>query len=501
MAAYTNPYTDWAPDGDVSLLDHLYNSLLVQQQSGVGSWDSGLDLDTTLRYMADDLVKSGITNLNQVGWSEKVERPFWAGIEAGGRYGAKPGWEDEHGWNAGFGGYAEDDPSMGRWTTGVINKNTGKLLHSGYGERTRGPSWSGTYAGPGNTGFDVYFDAAGNPIFGTHRESSVSRAVKHFGIPLLAGAGMLAAPWLMGTLGGLGGGSSAEALLGGVGTDWLGAEAAGNALGGFSAADFAANAGASAMTDLGAAELANAGASAMTDLGGLGVGATGGGDVLGDFIASLGAQEPFTAGATYTGPMSLGWDGTGATGGGGAFDSVLKAFGLTNADGSMNMGQALKSLMSIGSGIYGMNQAKGLKNLSQQAIANSSPWTTSGGTAMAGNELKRVIAGDLSQDPGFQLAQQAAARATAQQPGGMAASAASQAALRYQNERINALSGPAGVGFSPASGYQLGLGGTQAANSLASSSLGSIGFGATPNQMPPWLQTYLLQNGLGGARG
>lgn len=474
MAAYTNPYTDWAPDGDVSLTDHLYNSLLAQQQSGAGSWNSGLDLDTTLRAMAGDLEKSGITNLNQVGWSEKVERPFWAGIEAGGTFGATPGWGNEQGYDPGFGGYAEDHPGMGRWTAGAINKNTGKLLHSGYGERTRGSSWSGTYAGPGNTGFDVNFDAAGNPIFGTHRESSVSSDVKTFGIPFLAGAGMFAAPWLMSALGGLGGGSSAEALIGGAGADMFGAEAAGSAL-----ADYAG----------------------PMSLGWDGVGATGGGDVLGDFIASLGAQEPFTAGAAYTGPMSLGWDGTGATGGGGAFDSILKAFGLANADGSMNMGQALKSLMSIGSGIYGMNQANGLKNLSQQAIANSSPWTTSGGTAMAGNELKRVISGDLSQDPGFQLAQQAAARATAQQPGGMAASAASQAALRYQNERINALSGPAGVGFSPASGYQLGLGGTQAANSLASSSLGSIGFGATPNQMPPWLQTYLFQNGLGGARG
>lgn len=486
MAAYTNPYTDWTPGGDVSLADHLYNSLLAQQQSGAGSWNSGLDLDTTLRAMAGDLEKSGITNLNQVGWSEKVERPFWAGIEAGGTFGATPGWGNEQGYDPGFGGYAEDHPGMGRWTAGAINKNTGKLLHSGYGERTRGQSWSGTYAGPGNTGFDVNFDAAGNPIFGTHRESSVSSDVKTFGIPFLAGAGMFAAPWLMSALGGLGGGSSAEMLLGGTGTDWLGAEAAGNALGGFSAADFAANAGASAMTDLGAAELANAGASAMTDLGGLGA--------LGGLVNS--PQEAFRAAE-----LAAQAAGQGALSNGSGLDSILKAFGLANADGSMNMGQALKSLMSIGSGIYGMNQANGLKNLSQQAIANSSPWTTSGGTAMAGNELKRVISGDLSQDPGFQLAQQAAARATAQQPGGMAASAASQAALRYQNERINALSGPAGVGFSPASGYQLGLGGTQAANSLASSSLGSIGFGATPNQMPPWLQTYLFQNGLGGARG
>jgi hypothetical protein len=486
VAAYTNPYTDWAPDGDVSLPDHLYNSLLAQQQSGAGPWNSGLDLDTTLRAMASDLEKSGITNLNQVGWSEKVERPFWAGIEAGGTYGATPGWEDEHGHNEGFGGYAEDDPTMGRWTAGAINKNTGKLLHSGYGERTRGSSWSGTYAGPGNTGFDVNFDAAGNPIFGTHRESSVSRAVKHFGIPLLAGAGMLAAPWLMSALGGLGGGASAEALIGGgasaealiggAGADMFGAEAAGSAL--------AAYAG-------------------PMSLGWDGVGATGGGDVLGDFIASLGAQEPFTAGAAYTGPMSLGWDGTGATGGGGAFDSVLKAFGLTGADGSMNWLAATKALSSLGSGIYGMNQANAMKQLANQSIAGSSPWTASGGTALAGDALKQTISGNLDKDPGFKLAQANAARASSQNPGGMAATAAANAALKFQNDRIQTLGPAAGVGFSPAAGYQTGLGGVQAGNSLAGSSLASIGYGLTGQgnsaaSMPPWLQAYLIQNGIGG---
>ena len=81
--------------------------------------------------------------------------------------------------------------------------------------------------------------------------------------------------------------------------------------------------------------------------------------------------------------------------------------------------------------------------------------------------------------------------------------AAANAALKFQNDRIQALGPAAGVGFSPAAGYQTGLGGVQAGNSLAGSSLASIGYGLTGQgnsaaSMPPWLQAYLIQNGIGG---
>jgi hypothetical protein len=171
------------------------------------------------------------------------------------------------------------------------------------------------------------------------------------------------------------------------------------------------------------------------------------------------------------------------------------------ASGGMGAGGQgfLPALMSIGSGIYGMNQADRQRQAAQRAIAGSSPWTSSGGQAAAGTELTRVMQGDFTNDPGFKAAQLAASRTSSQQPGGFAAQAAAQAALKYQNDRIQALGAPAGVGFSPAAGYQTALGGMTSANDLASRSLGSIGYGMTGTQpMPPWLQQYLITNGMGG---
>jgi len=170
------------------------------------------------------------------------------------------------------------------------------------------------------------------------------------------------------------------------------------------------------------------------------------------------------------------------------------------ASGGMGAGGQgwLSPLMSIGSGIYGMSQAERQRQEAQRAITGSSPWTSSGGQAAAGTELTRVMQGDFTNDPGFKAAQLAASRTSSQQPGGFAAQAAAQAALKYQNDRIQALSQPAGVGFSPASGYQTAQMGNASANELASRSLGSIGYGVTGTQpMPPWLQQYLITNGMG----
>jgi hypothetical protein len=162
----------------------------------------------------------------------------------------------------------------------------------------------------------------------------------------------------------------------------------------------------------------------------------------------------------------------------------------------------LSSLMSIASGAYGMSLANKQRQQAKAAIAGSAPWTASGGTAMAGDQLKSIIGGDFTRDAGFRAAQDSAARTSSQQPGGFAASAAAQAALKYQNDRIQALGPAAGVGFAPSAGYQIAGSGTAGANQLASQSLGSIGYGLTGptagTQMPPWLQSYLVQNGLGG---
>ena len=183
--------------------------------------------------------------------------------------------------------------------------------------------------------------------------------------------------------------------------------------------------------------------------------------------------------------------------------------GAFTGGGSGGMGAGgqgwLQTLMSIGSGIYGMNEARKQRELAQQAISGSAPWNTAqgapagSGAQVAGTALTNIIQGDFTNDPGYKAALQAAARTSSQQPGGFAAMAAAQAALKYQNDRIQALGPAAGVGFSPGAGYQTALGGMTSANDLASRSLGSIGYGVTGTQpMPPWLQKYLIDNNMGG---
>jgi hypothetical protein len=473
-------YATWAPSSGVSQSDFLYQQIAAQKMAGLGNWSGGLDAETAMRSMATDLTKSGITSLGQIAYDPKAEKTGW-------QSGATPGMDDTTNpgnYIQGTPGIDENDPTWGKYGA-MINKDTGQQLYSSYGERTTGNTWSGSYAGKGNTGFDINFDAEGRPIFGTHGASSADS--KEAAIGFGGGLAMFAAPFIAGALGGAGAG--AGAYTGPMSLGWSGAGATGELAG-----------------------LAGAGQS----IGGAGMAELAGGDVLGDFIASLGAQEPFVqgAGAAYSGPMSIGWNGAGATGAGGSgwLDGLGQALGVTNANGSLNTAGILKSLLSVGSGIYGMNQAKAQKALGQSAIAGSSPWTTnvqSTGTTGQDNAamaLTSAINGDLDKDAGFKLAQLNAARASSQQPGGAAASAAANAAIKYQNDRIAALSGPAGVGFSPAAGYQTSLGGTQSANTLASSSLASIGYGLTGQSnanvtMPPWLQSYLIQNGIGGARG
>lgn len=98
----------------------------ILAQGTTSKWSGGLPPETSARYMADDLAKSGITDISQVG----------------------------------------------KGPDGIVNKVTGEKLVSGYGERTKGNLWSGSYEGKGNTGFGVEFDDKGNPIFFTEGASS-----------------------------------------------------------------------------------------------------------------------------------------------------------------------------------------------------------------------------------------------------------------------------------------------------------------------------------------
>ena len=117
--AYPSTYTS-------DTVNQLAAALNAQRASSGAKWEGGLGADKSALYMADELAKSGITDLSQVA----------------------------------------------QGNGNIINKVTGQPLYSGYGERTGGNIWSGSYEGGGNTGFGVNFDDKGNPIFFTQGASS-----------------------------------------------------------------------------------------------------------------------------------------------------------------------------------------------------------------------------------------------------------------------------------------------------------------------------------------
>ena len=177
--------------------------------------------------------------------------------------------------------------------------------------------------------------------------------------------------------------------------------------------------------------------------------------------------------------------------------NILKGDGQQGEAGGMSswLGKnPLNSLMSIGSGLYGMKQAGDMKDMMGRAIAGSSQWASGEGGAVGRDALMKAIQGDPN-DPGLKFAERAAIRQG--MIGGVdPGAAAAQASAQYRLQAIQALGGAAGVNFNPAQGYATALGGMGEANKLASASLGSIGFGIAPNQMPPWLQQYMIQNGM-----
>jgi hypothetical protein len=191
-------YVAAAPDTQTAEnINKLASQILAQGTTE--AWTGGLPPETAALYMASDLAKSGVTNIDQI---------------------------------------AKGD-------SGIVNAMTGEKLVSGYGERTGGNLWSGSYEGKGNTGFGVDFDAQGKPLFFTQGASSSTLK-----------SDLLKAAAIAGAVYGLGG---FEGLLGGAATG-----AAGTA--GMTAAELAqldialGGAGGSA----GAASLANALATGAT---------------------------------------------------------------------------------------------------------------------------------------------------------------------------------------------------------------------------------------------
>ena len=140
--------------------------------------------------------------------------------------------------------------------------------------------------------------------------------------------------------------------------------------------------------------------------------------------------------------------------------------------------------MSIGSGIYGMSQADALRKQALLAQQKADPWGNSGGRALADTQLQDLMNNPsqvAARDPSYALRMQAASRANAQygQDSGAMSVAAANASTDWYNQRLGQLSGLAGASQNPASAYQVGMTGQVGANTLASQSLASIGYGVT----------------------
>ena len=125
VEAIQERYVAAAPNTETAEnINKLASQILSQGTTDV--WTGGLPPEKAALYMASDLAKSGVTNIDQITKSD----------------------------------------------SGIVNSMTGDKLVSGYGERTGGNLWSGSYEGKGNTGFGVDFDAQGKPLFFTTGASS-----------------------------------------------------------------------------------------------------------------------------------------------------------------------------------------------------------------------------------------------------------------------------------------------------------------------------------------
>ena len=142
----------------------------ILAQGTTEAWTGGLPPETAALYMASDLAKSGVTNIEQITKAD----------------------------------------------TGIVNAMTGEKLVSGYGERTGGNLWSGSYEGKGNTGFGVNFDESGKPVFYTQGASSSTLKNDILKLAAVAGA-VYGLGGFEGLLSGAAGGAGTAATVGTTG--------------------------------------------------------------------------------------------------------------------------------------------------------------------------------------------------------------------------------------------------------------------------------------------
>jgi len=299
-------------------INNLASQILAQGTTE--AWTGGLPPEKAALYMASDLAKSGVTNIEQITKTD----------------------------------------------TGIVNAMTGEKLVSGYGERTGGNLWSGSYEGKGNTGFGVNFDAQGKPIFYTQGASSSTLKSDVLKLAALAGA-----------VYGLGG---FEGLLGGA--------ASGAGTTGLTLAELGGTAGAGALS---AAETA-----ALYGTGATGLGTAG---VIGSDLAGLSGIPAGTGALTAAEAASL--YGTGSTlGGAGVIGSDLAGLsGIPAGTGALTAAESAALFGTSGAGLMGTGT--GLTVAGTTGLGGSSGLASLGGAPGAGVTLGTAGLGTLGTGAGI----------------------------------------------------------------------------------------------------
>jgi hypothetical protein len=289
-------------------VDKLAKQILAQNTTN--AWKGDVKPETSARYMADDLAKSGITDISQVGKGD----------------------------------------------TGIINTVTGEKLISSYGERTKGNLWSGSYEGKGNTGFGVQFTETGKPIFYTEGASSSTLKKDLLKAAVIAGAAFgIVGPEAFSGIFGSGAAASTA----------LGAEAAAT---GLTLAELGGTAGAVG----GTTGLLTGGAGATTLGTGLTAGSSLSGLTAGSTLSGLTTGAGALTGAnTLLGGAALGTTLGGLTTGVGA--GALTAGALTAGAGTgaltaSQIGSLLSGGLTTGAGLLQQQTSREAAQRAQQMI-------------------------------------------------------------------------------------------------------------------------------------
>jgi len=213
---YTKSFggTDYSLDN--ADVDFLVNQILSQNLTSQWKGEGFGSPQANARAMAENLLASGVKDINQVGLiDKKVDEaviPIFEYVNTGGYDENGPivearivGYKDSKGnpvdaslvtqgttYSGGDAGAYGNTYVAPIGTTKIIgNKTTGTGLISDYGERAIGNAFSGTYAGEGNTAYRVKFDDKGNPYFYTTGASSSD--IADWG-PILALASVIPSP-------------------------------------------------------------------------------------------------------------------------------------------------------------------------------------------------------------------------------------------------------------------------------------------------------------------